>query len=455
MAEDAYNEPLPMGMYIPLVVLQMLSSFLSVVGACFVIRISTPKLGSTYQRFLFLLSTAIAMNAIFLFLHPILVPRGDTPWGVGNEMTCSMVAFFWVFGALLVSFYHNSLAMYFYFSIQGDNDSIATSTTTNGDSDNKEKRRQRQRQREPEDIVGYTEILVNVVCWIVPGAVASAGAALHVYSFDSKVDMCVLYRDCDLGGSENCVTLDYYGSVNTYGTSTSEILRNTFHWILVASACISVLVMAMIQCKVRRASKTSRIAARQYANEEIDLDSAEERQQITQKLAAVSNQCVLYTLSYLNSYVWFIALIFIPANNVNLLYAFQLIASIFYSGLGVFNCFIYIRPRVQMLQIMYPQDPFVVVLRVAMSKAGDLDQIEMVREIIYGSEYSGSEAQEQDSDGVGSRDSAIPSVVHFDSDQKPLSSKSLVSTPGEGDEDMNNSSLLSPLGDLDGDGSSG
>jgi hypothetical protein len=449
MAADAYNEPLPMGMYIPLVVLRMLSSFLSIVGACFVMRVATSKLESTYQRFLFMLSTAIGINALFLFLHPILIPKGDAPWGVGNEKTCSMVAFFGVFGALLVSLYHNALSMYFYFSVQGDDD---TTTTATANRDNKEKQR---RQRAPEDVVGSTEILVNVICWIIPGTVAIAGAALHVYSFDSKIDMCVLYRDCDVGGNETCVSLDYYGSVNRYGTYTSEILRNTFQWMLVSSACISVLVVTIIQWKVHRASKTSRIAARQYATEEIDPEGVQERQHAIQKLAAVSTQCVLYTLSYLNSYVWFIALMFLPANNVNLLYAFQLIASTLYSSLGVFNCIIYIRPRVQMLQIMYPQDPFVVIVRVAMSKAGDLDEIEMVREIIYGSEYSGSEANEQDSQGVGSRDSAIPSVVHFDPEQKPISIKSLVSTPGEGDEDMNNSSLLSPLGDLEGDGLSG
>ena len=68
-------------------------------------------------------------------------------------------------------------------------------------------------------------------------------------------------------------------------------------------------------------------------------------------------------LSPINAYI---ALIFIPANNVNLLYAFQLIASILYNSLGIFDCIIYVRPRIQMLQVMYPQDPFVVVLRVAM-----------------------------------------------------------------------------------------
>jgi hypothetical protein len=203
--------------------------------------------------------------------------------------------------------------------------------------------------------------------------------------------------------------------------------------------------------------KNSRVAAEQFATDEMDLDGADEQQQIIQKLAAVSAQCVLYALSYMNSYVWLIALIFIPANNSRLLYAFQIIVAVLYPLVGVSNCIIYIRPRVQMLQIMYPQDPFVVVLRVAMSKAGDPEEIEVIREIIYGSEYSGSEAH-GDSVGEESRDSQIPSVVHFDPEEKPLSIKSLVSTPGDEDDDPNNKfngSLLSPLGnpDVDDEGS--
>jgi hypothetical protein len=126
---------------------------------------------------------------------------------------------------------------------------------------------------------------------------------------------------------------------------------------------------------------TSRIAAEQMANDELDLDGADEQQQIVQKLAAVSTQCVLYIMSYLTSYVWFIALIFIPPNNSNLLDAFLLLTAFLYPIIGVFNCIVYIRPRVQMLQIMYPQDPFVVVVRVAMSKAGDPGEIEMIREV--------------------------------------------------------------------------
>ena len=436
--DTAYDDPMPLSMYAPLVCLQMISSCLAVVGAFVIIRIATPKLGSTYQRFLFMLSTAVVLNGIFLFLHPWLVPKEATPWGVGNDATCSMAGFFWIFGVLMVSFYHNALALYFNFSIYGNDDN---SNNNHG-----------KRQRHPEDVVGCSEIMVNAICWLIPGAIATAGAVVGAINFDPKLDMCAFYDECDPELSSNCVLIGY-DSTNRYGTSSSVILQNIFQWVLVASASLSLVILINIQFQVRRAMKNSRAAAQQFARDEMDLDGADEQQQIIQKLSAVSAQCVLYTMSYMNSYIWLIVLIFIPANNSRLLYALQIIVAVLYPLLGVTNCIIYIRPRVQMLQIMYPQDPFVVVVRVAMSKAGDPEEIEIVREIIYGSEYSGSEAH-GDSGEEESRDSQIPSVVHFDPEEKPLSIKSLVSTPGEEDlnASQNNGSLLSPLGDPDVDG---
>ncbi|KAL3925711.1 MAG: hypothetical protein SGILL_000218 [Bacillariaceae sp.] len=435
-----YNEPLPLSMYAPLVLLQMISSFCSVVGSFVIIRIATPKMGSTYQRFLFMLSSVIVINAIFLFLHPLLVPKGSSAWGIGNDATCSLAGFFWVFGALAVSLYHNALALYFNFSIYG-----------NDNNNNKE--------RKPEDVVGCVEIMVNVTCWLIPLAIAIAGAATTSINFDPKLDMCVLYQECDPDETNDgsCVPIAY-DSFNRYGTSASVTLQQAFQWILVASAILSLLILVNLQCQVRRAMKTTRIAAQQLARDEMDLDGADEQQQIIQKLAAVSAQCILYTFSYLNSYVWFIILLFIPANNPNLLYAFQVFVSMLYPMVGVFNAVVYIRPRLQMLKLMYPQDPFVVVVRVAMSKAGDEVEIEAVRKNYYGSDYCGSE-EHAGSEAEESRDSAIPSVVHFDPEEKPLSIKSLVSIPGgeEGDTNHghNSASLLSPLPspDVYGDGS--
>ena len=240
--------------------------------------------------------------------------------------------------------------------------------------------------RQPEDVVGWAEIIVNLSCWIIPGIIAGVGVGLQSYNLDPKIDMCILYEECDNdddnNNNKNCIPMEFDNdTVERYGTTDTMIIRSVYQWSLVASGLLSILVMGKIQCQTRRAMNTSRIAAEQMENDELDLDGADEQQQMVQKLAAVSTQCVLYTMSYLMSYIWFIAFIFLPANNINLLYAFQIFTVVLYPLIGVFNCIIYIRPRVQMLQIMYPQDPFVVVVRVAMSKAGDPGEIEMIREV--------------------------------------------------------------------------
>ncbi|KAL3898846.1 MAG: hypothetical protein SGARI_006580, partial [Bacillariaceae sp.] len=228
----AYDDiPMPLAMYIPLILLQLISSLSAMVGAFCIIRIAAPKLGSTYQRFLFMLT-------------------------------------------LLVSFYHNALALYFNFSIYG-NDNDNNNTNNNG-----------KRQRQPEDVIGCSEIMVNATCWLIPGAIATAGAAMGAINFDPKLDMCAIYEECDPEQDNNNCVLIGYDSTNRYGTSASVMLQKTFSWILVASASLSLLILINIQFQVRRAMKSSRAAAQQFARDEMDIDAADEQQQIIQKLSA-------------------------------------------------------------------------------------------------------------------------------------------------------------------------
>jgi hypothetical protein len=483
--DDGYQYMiLPLSKYVPMVVLQMVTSLTSIGSSVIVLRIAGPKLGSTYQRYLFALSATVIVNSIFLFLHPLLVPSEDRTngsgayWAVGNSVTCSVAGFFLVFGALAVSLYSNALALYFYFSIQ-------TSPHGGHGLGGPTKR-----PRDPEDVIGWPERIANLACWVAPAAIAGTGVAMDSYHYDPRVEMCVLFTECDYSSSSSssdCVPTNF-DPPGRYGVSSAVILQSTFQWTLVASAALGVLVTARIQCQVRwalgemrkqmmlreeqspptqtpqRGGNNDNSAVDQEEAAAAEGDDNDQRHQMGQKLAAVSAQCLLYTLSYMNSYVWFVAVMFVPSagggggagggDNGNLFYAFQLVAAIFYPAFGFFNCVIYIRPRVQMLQIMYRQDPFVVVLRVAMSRAGDPDEIEQIRADIYGSEYSGSVARgdghhdnnDDEEDDLFSRDSAIPSVVHFDP-TKPVSIKSLVSTPGgAADNDDDRNSTVSALG---------
>lgn len=106
---------------------------------------------------------------------------------------------------------------------------------------------------------------------------------------------------------------------------------------------------------------------------------------------------------------------------------------------GVFNCIIYVRPRVQMLQMVYPQDSFTIVLRVAISKTGVPDEIEVIRAKLYGREYSRPEKvvveqSPEDHDDPGKLIGLpIPSVVAFESNVE-VSTRSLVSALGVDDD---------------------
>ena len=173
------------------------------------------------------------------------------------------------------------------------------------------------------------------------------------------------------------------------------------------------------------------------------------KQLMGQKLTAVSAQCLLYMLSYLISFIWFIILIFIPTtNNINVPYAFQLLTALFYPLLGVFNCIIYVRPIAQMLQMMYPQDSFTIVLRVAISKTGvpDPDEIEVIRAKLYGRGYSRPEKvvveqSQEDHDDPGKLIGLlIPSVVTFESNVE-VSTRSLVSALGVDDDDKESTQI--------------
>ena len=98
-----------------------------------------------------------------------------------------------------------------------------------------------------------------------------------------------------------------------------------------------------------------------------------------------------------------------------------------------------------MLQIMYPDDPYIVVLRVGMSTAGDADEIEQIRVKVFGDNYvAPSRGGSMMGDGEGEEDESgdeeeslgeIPSFVHFDKDKQEMSVYSFVSAPGENDDD--------------------
>eukprot|EP00536_Pseudo-nitzschia_multiseries_P000965 jgi/Psemu1/2177/gm1.2177_g len=459
LLEESPSSP-SLSFYASLFCLQVVTSLVSMFASIVVVRISSPKLDTAYQRIVFLLNIALVINSIFLGLHPLLVDNSGSHsayWAIGNSTTCSILGFFLTFGSLAVSMYHTALAFYFYFSIQTIYDEHKNQNNNNNDDDDNDNSGKKDTESvssetsSEEKFCPGSEIMENVVCLLVPVVIAGVAACLNSFGYDPSIGFCTFH------GSSN---------TNRDGDTSWRVPRNVFRWTLVASGAITVLVTLIIRLRVAahqtkqcnnaensgdigRNKKNSNRSESSVTDPDADLDR-EERIIIGQKLRAISAQSMFYTVSYLSSYFWFITLAFLSATdgaskNVKLVYAFQLMTVIFYPLLGVFNCVIYVRPRVQMLRIMYPEDSFAVALRVCVSKAGDREEIEKVRAKIYGGNYSRSRemtpqaccepsfGDEDEDDYYPSGNLPVPSVVHFDQ-SCAISVKSLVTTGDETDD---------------------
>lgn len=423
-----------------LFLIQVITSFLSVFATIVVVRISVPKLDSTYQRYIFMLNMALLINSIFLGLHPILSPSDSAGyWSVGNSGTCTTVGFFLVFGSIMVSLYHTAIAFYFYFSvatIQGNynnrnqkkkkNESGRRVTRTSGsDSSGAAESSTDSSDDSNSDALGsVTELAANIVCLFLPVIFAGTGATKDYFDFNPAMNLCTVY-----------------GS-NAFYEDDWKIMRDVFMWIVLISGVITVLITIVVRCRIRFFQKkeydddayggTASLNNRNSNASGSSLSNPDgaaedfERQIIGQKLSAIAAQCLYYTVSYVSSYVWFIILAFMSSTlqeTSGALYAFQLLTALFFPLLGVFNCAIYVRPRVQMLHIMYPEDSNLAILRVAMSKAGDPEEIEEVRAKIYGDDYYAPEEDEEadvsnhsgdprDMDGTPSK-LQVPTHVEF------------------------------------------
>jgi hypothetical protein len=372
------TEPLSLGLYITLVLAICGTSFMSLLASIAVVRIAHLRLGATYQRYLCMISVVSILNSTFLLLHPFLVPSDpDYPWAIGGEVTCTMVGFFFHFGALMIAFYNATLALYFFYSIQSGP----------------------KMEKEPEDVVGWPETFSHLTCWLVPAGLAAAAAATGNINFDAGPDMCIMSGDDAL----------------------ADILGYIFAGLAGIAVIISVAVTWVVNSRVVGTLKRGR----EYGTDAVVDDEAKQR------LEAVGSQAVLYTIAFVNSILWPVVLAILPSgSNATMCFVFQLLAYLIYPFHGVLNCSIYIRPRFQMLNVMYPDDSFLVVARVALSMAGDPEEIENVREYIYGEDYECPSAM--GSDDI-SATSSMPQEVCFNP-TRPMSITSMVSCPDDSEQ---------------------
>lgn len=387
-----------MGQYASLVIGMAITSFLSILGSVAVTRIAYLKLTSTYQRFLFMLSLTDILNAVFLLFHQLVLPESPNfYWAVGNSKSCSMAGFFLHFGSLSVAMYSCYLSAYFFFSIQSSP----------------------KRQKQPEDIIGFWEWCAHLSSLLLPGGIAAAAAVTSNVNVDQGLGLCVIQSYECMDGTANqadCVSVENGDWALPKDTNA---LRWAYIAGMLASAFFGVMATLMVYCRVQGTLSKSADAADSMLPDEMK-----------HRLRAVATQAVLYSMVFVNSMIWPILTVVVPTDTDSTIYPLHLLTFLMYPLQGLLNCLIYIRPRYQMLRTMYPNDSMTVVFRVSMSKAGDPDEIEEVRERIYGDAYE----QPSVVSSVHSLASDMPNEVVFDPN-KALSTASLVSVPGD-DDDM-------------------
>lgn len=379
--------------YMCLVIAMAVSSFLSMMASLAIARIAYLKMTSTYQRFLFMLSQVNILNSIFLLVHQLIIPRsGHFYWAFGNEATCTVAGFFFLLGSLATAIYSSFLSLYFYFSIYSS----------------------AKRDKQPEGIIGFWEWCAHVASFLIPGGIAITAVATQNIDVAEGLGLCIIANlECVEGGIDQSHCTPSWRDGIRIPQDTS-ILR----WAYVAS-----MAAAAATCMF------STLLVHRKVNLTLNRDDSGLPEEMKQRLQAVATQAILYTSVFLNTLIWPMLAIMVPSDENRPQYSLHILAFFFYPLQGVFNCYIYIRPRYQMLRTMYPDDSMLVVVRVSLSRAGDPDEIEEVRERIYGDKY----VPPTDDSSVHSIESGLPKEVAFNP-HSPLSKTSLISVPADDDE---------------------
>lgn len=273
----------------------------------------------------------------------------------------------------------------------------------------------------PEDVIGPSEFASHIMCWLLPITLASFAAGKQSIGFDHNTDLCLPQRPCS-GSTAGCSQGILTGEFITH---ESEVIMLTFQAFIVVCSLLGLACTMLIGLHAWKAGQ-------RMVNDE----DAEMSEPIKQRIQAVSKQSLFYSLVYFNSFIWlFVAFGKYGDADSTAYYAFQFLAFFFYPLQGTMYCIVYIRPRYQMLRVMYPDDPVAVILRVSLSTAGDPDEIEHVRATIFGDAYVPPPSVASSS--TPSRDSDLPETIQFDA-SCAISVGSAVSTP-DGTEEQSSS----------------
>jgi len=307
-------------LYIPVVILGSISSFLSLAGSSCLIYMSRRKLDKVMHRLVFGLSVADWFSSAACFIMPFLLPSFlGLPGASGNFASCSAVAFFFHGFILVSAFYNLFLSLYFVLIVVKN-------------------------WKERPSKISPVEALAHAVAILV--SISIMGVAVATDSFNPSPlvsNLCTFSTwpwTCDKDESLEC---------ERSSAKTVRALLIARETVTCVVSALSFLGTFLVWYTVRRTFQRS--SSYQFASDRSSPGSSDKR------LHDVKIQSILYSLAYLNTFFW---------PTFGIVYAFirppqEIIESkdntgfyilqLFYWALcplqGFFNFFIYTRLKVK------------------------------------------------------------------------------------------------------------
>ena len=213
--------PLTDGQVISLILINVVSSSLSIGGSCIIVyMVSIGKKPSVYNRMLLGLSISDILHTISLLISPFLIPAdGGRLWAHGNDQTCTMLGFFMQLG-VTVPLYNASLNAFFLLTI------VYGITETK--------------------IIKWAEPAMHAVPILYSMVTATVGVGISLYSENELGMTCWIGeypRGCDSNPDVECVS-----------TIIGWIYAGVPH---AGTLCFLIITNAMIYRKVKKTTKQS------------------------------------------------------------------------------------------------------------------------------------------------------------------------------------------------------
>ncbi|CAB9528139.1 expressed unknown protein [Seminavis robusta] len=334
--------PLPRSLQILVLVVSLLSSVLSLLGSGCILYMAHRKLDQMLQRLLIGVSLSdIAMTMTVLIGSFLLPPDSGFAWTFGNFTTCTVMGvFFYIFLATSVSY--NVYLSFYYLAIV----------------------RYGWRENKPVSgsmVMPKWEVVLHALTVLIPLGLGIAAGSIKAMGPHPFLAGCFLARSphgCEEGTELECFFTNQVAFTALFVILMIYVTAGTF---------AAVLSTFMVYWTVRsKLSKTIRFNS-------VTSTSTNNDTTFHRRIQEVRRQSMLYSLTYLNSYVWMMislmVTVFASSERMHAhraapgVYFLTLMVSVMFPLQGLLNFLVYTRQDVQRWRKAQPELYYFQILR--------------------------------------------------------------------------------------------